>query len=110
MTKMTDEIKSKIKNLMKSKHMNIYQLSLKSGVSEACIRNWYSKRNYAPNIESLEKVANALEVPFSQLFTNKDENLFPVDEQTKEHLEQYHALNNNKRKIINDIIKEFLKN
>ena len=106
MTDKTIEIKEKIKQLMKDKQITIYQLSLKSGVSEACIRNWYSRRNYAPNLKPLQKVANALEIPFSQLFTDKNEKLFPVDDKTERMLEDYFSLNKEKREIIDTLIKQ----
>ena len=60
------EIKNKIKNVLKEKNMNIYQLSLKSEVTEACIRNWYSKRNYSPSLESLQKIAEALNISVTE--------------------------------------------
>jgi len=106
MTDKTMEIKQKIKELMKKKNMTIYQLALKSGVSEACIRNWYSKRNYAPNLEPLQKVASALEVPFAQLFVGENEKMFPLDKPTMNMLNDYFSLNNEKRQLIADLIKQ----
>ena len=107
MTNKIIEIKEKIRKIMKEKNMSIYQLSLKSGVSDACIRNWYSKRNYAPNLEPLEKVAKALDVSLAQLFLDKNEMFMPVDKQTKELLEQYFTLDKIKRQLVADIIKQF---
>ena len=109
MTDKTIEIKEKIRKIMKDKNMSIYQLSLKSGVSEACIRNWYSKRNYAPNLEPLQKVANALDIPFVQLFTDKDETFVPVDNQTKSFLDDYLSLDKEKRELIVELIKQMKK-
>lgn len=109
MTGKTIEIKKKIRELMRSNKMSVYQLALKSGVSEACIRNWYSKRNYAPNLEPLQKVAKALEIPFAQLFVDENEKLFPVDKQTKELLEEYFSLSKDKRQLIADLIKQMNK-
>ena len=109
MTNKIIEIKDKIKQLMKEKNMSIYQLSLKSGVTDSCIRNWYSKRNYAPNLEPLEKVAKALDVSLTQLLLDKDETLYPVDKQTKEFIEMYLTLNKNQKQLILDLMKEFKK-
>lgn len=110
MTDKTIEIKERIKDLMKKKNMSIYQLALKSGVSEACIRNWYSKRNYAPNLEPLQKVANALEIPFAQLFVGKDEKLYPIDKPTKKLLDDYFSLDVERRQLVADLIKQMKKN
>lgn len=110
MTDKTIEIKQKIKDLMKKKNMTIYQLALKSGVSEACIRNWYSKRNYAPNLEPLQKVATALDIPFAQLFIGEDEKLYPLDKPTKKLLDDYFSLEPDKRQLVADLIKQMKKN
>jgi len=110
MTDKTIEIKQRIKDLLKKKNMTIYQLALKSGVSEACIRNWYSKRNYAPNLEPLQKVANALEIPFAQLFVSEDEKLYPLDKSTKDLLDDYFSLDVERRQLVADLIKQMKKN
>ena len=110
MTDKTIKIKQRIKDLLKSKNMTIYQLSLKSGVSEACIRNWYSKRNYTPNLEPLQKVANALEIPFAQLFVSEDEKLYPLDKPTKKLLDDYYSLDVERRQLVADLIKQMKKN
>lgn len=110
MTDKTIEIKEKIKDLMKKKNMSIYQLALKSGVSEACIRNWYSKRNYAPNLEPLQKVANALDIPFAQLFIGENEKLYPIDKPTKKLLDDYFSLDVERRQLVADLIKQMKKN
>ncbi len=110
MTNKTIEIKEKIKDLMKKKNMTIYQLALKSGLSEACIRNWYSKRNYSPNLEPLQKVANALEIPFAQLFIGENEKLYPIDKPTKKLLDNYFSLDVERRQLVADLIKQMNKN
>lgn len=110
MTDKTIEIKEKIKDLMKKRNMSIYQLALKSGVSEACIRNWYSKRNYAPNLEPLQKVANALDIPFAQLFISENEKIYPIDKPTKKLLDDYFSLDVERRQLVADLIKQMKKN
>ena len=110
MTDKTIEIKEKIKDLMKKRNMSIYQLALKSGVSEACIRNWYSKRNYSPNLEPLQKVANALDIPFAQLFIGENEKLYPIDKPTKKLLDDYFSLDVERRQLVADLIKQMKKN
>lgn len=106
----TIEIKQRIKDLMGKRNMTIYQLALKSGVSEACIRNWYSNRHYAPNLEPLQKVAKALDVPFARLIIGNDEELYPMNIETKKFLDDYTTLNNEQKQIVQDIIKQFKKN
>jgi len=103
------EIKNKIKNVLKEKNMNIYQLSLKSEVTEACIRNWYSKRNYAPSIESLHKIAKALDLSLSQIFLDKDATFYPVDSETKELIDNFLLLDPDKKKLILQLTKSYNK-
>lgn len=104
------EIKQRIKRFMQEKNMTIYQLALKSGVSEACIRNWYSKRNYAPNLEPLKKVANALEIPFVRLLIEDNEELYPMNIETKKFVDDYLTLNNANKQLVSDLIKQLKKN
>lgn len=103
------EIKNKIKNVLKEKNMNIYQLSLKSEVTEACIRNWYSKRNYAPSIESLYKIAKALDLSLSQIFLDNDATLYPVDSETKELIDNFILLDPDKKQLIIQLAKSYNK-
>jgi len=103
------QVKDKIKNTLKVKNMNIYQLSIKSEVTEACIRNWYSKRNYAPSIESLHKIAKALGLSLSEMFLDSDATLYPVDAETKEFLDNFAMLDPDKKQLIIQITKSYNK-
>ena len=103
------EVKLLIKRILESKNMTIYQLSLKSGVSEACIRNWYSDRNYTPNLESLEKVCLALGISLSQLFIGSNESLYPIDDTTKELIESWLILDKHKQQLVIALMKELKK-
>lgn len=101
------DIKDKIRDILKARNMSIYQLALKSEVSEACIRNWFSKRNYVPSLESLFKVGEALGLSLSQFLLDKDETMYPVDASTKNLIENWSKLDNEKRDIVLKIIKTF---
>ncbi|MCI9504261.1 MAG: hypothetical protein HFE26_02560 [Clostridia bacterium] len=49
------KVKEKIKALLESQNLTVYELAQKSDLTEACIRNWFTKRNYTPSLEALEK-------------------------------------------------------
>ena len=100
-------IKQKIKDVMTAKNMSIYQLAYKADVSEACIRNWYSKRNYDPSLETLQKISDVLGISLSQTVLDKDETLYPVNNETKELIENWLKLDHDKQQLVLNIIKSY---
>ena len=57
---LVERVKSKIKELIKQKGLSIYEVAEKSDLTEACIRNWYTKRNYTPSMVLDENLINYL--------------------------------------------------
>ncbi len=58
-------VKDKIKELIVQHNISIYDLAQKSDLTEACIRNWFTKRNYTPSLEAIEKISKAFRIaPF----------------------------------------------
>jgi len=100
MSDIVTKVKNKIRVLTAKKGITIYELSKQSGVSEACIRNWYSKRNYQPSLDSLVNICEVLDLSLSQLFVAEDENFYPVNEESKKFLNCFLALNVNTKKHI----------
>ena len=62
------KVKWRIKDYMSQKEMSIYELAKRADLTEACIRNWYTKRSYTPSLEAIIKISNALEVSVADLF------------------------------------------
>lgn len=92
-------VKSKIKELMEINNMSVYELAQKSDLTEACIRNWYTSRNYTPSLEAIEKICSALDMPVFELFCN-DEEKMPVSEDNKEILKKLQLLTPKQRRAI----------
>ncbi len=101
-------IKNKILNELNSRHISIYELAKRSNISDACIRNWYSKRNYEPSLSSICQVCEVLGISLSQLFVDNDENLFPITEEEKHLLELWSKLNNEEKDTVLTVIKTFI--
>ena len=81
---LTERIKLKIKQLMETKGITVYELARRADLTEACIRNWYTKRNYTPSLEAIEKICIALDVPVTDLVKTDDQEavyLLPDDKE-----------------------------
>lgn len=59
---LVERVKFRIKELIEIKRISIYELAEKSDLTEACIRNWYTKRNYTPSLEAIEKICRAFDI------------------------------------------------
>lgn len=102
------DVKSKIKTLMEAKHISTYALAQASDLTQTCIANWYSKRNYEPSINALEKVSRALHVSMAQLFCGQDEEMICVDKEFRNIYESWLKLNNEQKHVIKTVIKSYL--
>lgn len=66
-------VKDKIKELIVQHNISIYDLAQKSDLTEACIRNWFTKRNYTPSLEAIEKISKAFRIaPFDVMRQGRD--------------------------------------
>ncbi len=97
-------IKDRIKNILNQRNMKIYELAKLSDVSEACIRNWYSKRNYVPSLPSLINICNVLDINLSMLVMTEDEEYCPINNESKKLLIDWFSLDPDVRKSIVNII------
>ena len=62
-------IYDRIKDLCVKRGISIRQIEAKAGLGNGAIGRW---KNYSPTVESLKKVAEALEVPVSYLLGEND--------------------------------------
>lgn len=57
-----------IKNLRKNQNISLYQLSIDSGLSRTYLRDLENNKMFNPSIETLSKIATALDVNIKDLF------------------------------------------
>ena len=101
-------VKLKIKELIEIKKISIYELAEKADLTEACIRNWYTKRNYTPSLEAIEKICRAFDISESELVRRDDEELVPMTEKEKQLLKNWLLLDEKQRNLILMQIDAFL--
>lgn len=105
---LVERVKFRIKELIEIKRISIYELAEKSDLTEACIRNWYTKRNYTPNLEAIEKICRAFDISESELVRRDDEELVPMTEKEKLLLKNWLLLDEKQRNLILMQIDAFL--
>ncbi len=93
-------VKIKIKELIKEKGWSIYELANRADLTEACIRNWYTKRNYTPSLEAIEKVCRAFDISESKLVQDEDEKLVAIKQDEKQLLDKWLLLNGKQKNLI----------
>ena len=97
---LVERVKFKIKELIEIKKISIYELAEKADLTEACIRNWYTKRNYSPSLEAIEKICRAFDISESELVRRDDEELISMTEKEKQLLKNWLMLDEKERKLI----------
>lgn len=105
---LVERVKFRIKELIEIKRISIYELAEKSDLTEACIRNWYTKRNYTPSLEAIEKICRAFDISESELVRRDDEELVPMTEKEKLLLKNWLLLDEKQRNLILMQIDAFL--
>lgn len=104
-----DNIKRKIKNIMKSQGVSIYKLAIDADISDTCIRNWFNGRNYTPSLRSLEKICAALGYNVVQLLLDEGSVFYPNDEETEKLLALWTKLKTNQKEAVIELIETFTK-
>lgn len=97
---LVERVKLRIKELIEIKRISIYELAEKADLTEACIRNWYTKRNYTPSLEAIEKICRAFDISESELVRRDDEELVPMIEKEKLLLKNWLLLDEKQRNLI----------
>ena len=106
--RLVERVKLKIKELIEVKNISIYELALKADLTEACIRNWYTKRNYTPSLEAIEKICLALEVTETELVRREDEELIPATSEERDLIKNWLLLDGKQKKLVLMQIDAFL--
>ena len=102
-------IKTKIDKIMRSQGLKRYSLAEKAGIANPTLQNWFSDRNYQPSLYSLIRVCNVLNIRLSELFLLDDEQMYPLDKESKELIDSYKMLNNDGKDLIKTMIKNLKK-
>lgn len=68
----TDMIKLRVKEICKGKKITLFSVAEKIGVSKPSISN-IANGKIKPSFDTIEKLANALDVPVWQLFASPEE-------------------------------------
>ncbi len=106
--KIITRVKQKIRLLVEKKGMSIYELANQADISDPCIRNWFSKRNYVPSLTSLISICEVLDITLAQLFT-EDEELYPLNNEEKELIECWQKLDAKEKQAVLTVIKSYCK-
>ena len=105
---LVERVKFRIKELIEIKRISIYELAEKADLTEACIRNWYTKRNYTPSLEAIEEICRAFDISESELVRRDDEELVPMTEKEKLLSKNWLLLDEKQRNLILMQIDAFL--
>lgn len=103
-----DYIKQKIKTLMRTQNFTMYSLAKEADLTQTCIANWYSARNYEPSLSALEKVCNVLGITLSELFCSEEERMIPVNEEFQMIFDNWQKLTITQREAIIMHIESYL--
>ena len=105
---LVERVKFRIKELIEIKRISIYELAEKADLTEACIRNWYTKRNNTPSLAAIEKICRAFDISESELVRRDDEELVPMTEKEKLLSKNWLLLDEKQRNLILMQIDAFL--
>ncbi len=103
---LVSKVKEKIKKLIAERNITIYDLAQKSDLTEACIRNWFTVRNYTPSLEALEKISKAFEISPFELFCDHDD-IMPATSENKEFLYKFCRLTKKQKDAILILLDSF---
>lgn len=104
-----DDIKRKIKSIMKAQGVSVYKLALEADISDTCIRNWFNGRNYTPSLRSLEKICAALGYNVVQLLLDEGSVFYPNDKETEKLLGLWNKLTESQREGVIKLLEAFTK-
>ncbi len=107
---LSERVKLRIKEIIKQKNISIYRLAIEAELTEACIRNWYTKRNYTPSLKAIEKLSEALNVPITEIIKEDDAEMMFLDKEQKQLLQKWMLLGEKQKKLIQLQIEAFLDN
>lgn len=97
----------KIKKLQKERGWSTYKLAYESCLTQSTLSNMFA-RGTCPTVDTLEKICDAFGITLSEFFEN-DESKIYVSKEEIQLLNQYRALTEKKRLLLNQLFQRFLK-
>ncbi len=97
---LVETVKVRIKQLLKQRGWTIYELAERADLTEACIRNWYTKRNYTPSLEALEKIRHAFQISVAELVCTRGEKMVPLDDDGQKMFKNWALLDKKQRSVV----------
>jgi len=68
------DVKQRIEELRKERHMTIYELTMKSDLSENTIYHWYTQQT-SPSLKALNSVCHAMDITIEEFFNPERKDL-----------------------------------
>ena len=75
-------IVNRILDLCRQRGINVYQLSIMSGVSHSTVENLLNRKTFNPKIKTLHKIATAFSRTVAELLDFEELNNFSFDDDT----------------------------
>jgi len=98
--------KENLKSELIYKDMLVKELAVKTGISRHTLDNYLNVREHIPTLDAAVKIAQALGVSVEYLATGKEPSKTSVsmNQESVTLVRNYHLLNENDRKIVNEIV------
>lgn len=103
---LVSKVKERIKKLIDVRGISIYDLAQKADLTEACIRNWFTARNYTPSLEAIEKISKAFDIPPFELFCD-DEDVMAATPENVEFLNKFRHLTKKQKDAVLNLLDSF---
>ena len=97
--------KENLKSELIYKDMLVKELAAKAGISHHTLNNYLNVRGHIPTLDVAVKIAQALNVSVEYLATGKEspQAKIPMNRETITLVQNYNLLNEDDRKIINEL-------
>jgi len=98
--------KENLKSELIYKDMLVKELAAKTGISRHTLDNYLNVREHIPTLDAAVKIAQALGVSVEYLATGKEPSKTSVsmNQESVTLVQNYHLLNENDRKIVNELV------
>lgn len=96
-------ILDRITEIRNSKHMSVYELANKCGISKNTIYRWYNK-NYTPTLDTLQTICEkGFNISLVEFFA-VDCDLIPANDEIKELISLWTTLSDNQKKVVRQMM------
>jgi transcriptional regulator with XRE-family HTH domain len=98
--------KENLKSELIYKDMLVKELAAKTGISRHTLDNYLNVREHIPTLDAAVKIAQALGVSVEYLATGKEPSKISIsmNQESVTLVQNYNLLNENDRKIINELV------